>query len=104
MAGKPGPSYVNGHHRVEVLDGHVPHGPVPHDAGIVDQDVEPAEPGHSLVDEAPALLVVGDVREVRLGSATPGGDESHGFIGVPTSAFTADGAAEVVHHHFGPMV
>ena len=61
---------------------HVPDGAVADDAGVVHQDVEPAERVDGLGDHPPGALVVGHVLVVGDGLAAPLLDDLDGQVGV----------------------
>ncbi len=91
------------HDEVEVVGLHVPYGAVPDDAGVVDDDVEPAPAVHTGTDHVGHLGFVPDVAVVRHGLAAPFSDDLHHLIGVAPLALAGDRGAEVVDHDPRPL-
>ncbi len=92
------------HDKVEVLGCHVPHRPITHDAGIVDQDVQPAQTFHGTGDHGRGLRLVTDVPVVGDRCAAPTLDDCDYSIGIPTAALAMHGRPEIVDHHRRTMV
>ena len=90
--------------RVPLVDGHVDQHPVPQDAGVVDQHVEPAERLDRGVDQPLGALPVGHVVAVGHGFAAGRPDlvdHLTGWAGGPAAA--VDLGAQVVDHDLGPL-
>ena len=71
------PLEVHGDDGVELLLAGVGDHPVPHDAGVIDQDVEPAEGVDGGRDQPGGLIPVGHVGATGDGFASGGGDFVH---------------------------
>ena len=99
---EPGAAHVDPHDDVEVVGRHVPDGPVPDDARVVDQDVEAPVGVDRLIDELLGRRLVADVAVVGHGGAAAPGDQVHGEIGVTAAAVPADRRADVVDDDLGP--
>jgi hypothetical protein len=95
---QPGAAHVHPHDQVEVSRRHVPDHLVARDAGIVDQDVQPAEFRYRPVDQGRTLVVVGNVAVVGHGDATSLADQRDYLVGILARALAVDAGTQVVDH------
>ena len=94
------PLEVDVDHRVPLGLVHVEAHLVAQDAGVVDEDVEPAEGVDGLADHALGAVPRRDAVAVGFGPATRGDDLVDDLLRrCRVGPFAARAAAEVVHHH-----
>ncbi len=72
-----------------------------HDAGVVEQHVEPAEVLDGRVDHGPHLVLGGDVGGERLGPAARGGDLVGHRVGAVVVAVDAHDGGSLARHESG---
>jgi hypothetical protein len=95
---------VHPHHRVPLLFARRHQHAVAHEAGVVDDDVEPPPGRHRRVDEALTALPVGDVVAVGDGLAAAAADGVGDLLGDGAGrAAPVAGDAEIVDHHARPQ-
>jgi hypothetical protein len=95
---------VHAEDRVEVILGHRHDHLVPDDAGVVDQDVVPAEGFVGRGDEVLGAAEVGHIVVVGHRLAAPGLDHRDHLVGGPlVRALTARAAAQVVDDQLGAL-
>jgi hypothetical protein len=93
---------VDVEHRVDVGRRHVVKGAVADDAGVVDDDVDPAERRQGGVDDGLAAFGCGDRVGVGHGHAAGGLDLGDHLLGRPRrGALAVDAAPEIVDHDLG---
>ena len=101
---REGAAQVHPDDGVPLLDRHVDHHPVTQDAGVVDQDVEPAEGVDGRLDQPPGAVVVRDVVAVGHGFAAHAPDLVDHLTGRSGRApGPVDLGPEVVHHDLGAL-
>ncbi len=89
-------------HRLEVGERHLAEGLVTQDAGVGDQDVEPAEAVDGPFHQVGGARVVGDRAAVGHGLAPRGLDLGHHLIGRRRGSTRAvQRRPEVIDHHLG---
>ena len=74
------------------------------DAGVVDEDVEPAELVDGLLHHAPGAFEVGDVLVVRGRLAAALANEIDGEVGVLAGALALEAGAEIVDEDLGALL
>ena len=101
MDGQEAATQVNGQDEVDVLNAHLGEGAVAQDAGIGDEDVDPAPFGHRVIDHALDAVDVRNRRTIGNCFAAEGFDFRHnGLRRVRAAARTIARAAKVVDHDF----